>query len=104
MRDADDSTIYGKSAHAGHRVLASVSRFLERRLKLTVNAAKSAVDRPWRRTLLGFTFTGRRPHRRRVSDKARKAFKQEVRQRTSRTRGVALRRVGHELRRYLEGW
>jgi RNA-directed DNA polymerase len=104
VRYADDSNIYVKSARAGHRVLARVSRFFERRLQLTVNAAKSAVDRPWRRTFLGFTFTGRRPHRRRVSDKALKAFKQEVRQRTSRTRGVPLRRIGHELRQYLEGW
>jgi RNA-directed DNA polymerase len=104
VRYADDSNIYVKSARAGQRVLASVSRFLERRLKRTVNAAKSAVDRPGRRTFLGFTFTGRRPHRRRVSDKALKAFKQEVRQRTSRTRGVPLRRIGHELRQYLEGW
>jgi RNA-directed DNA polymerase len=104
VRYADDSNIYVKSARAGQRVLASVSRFLERQLKLTVNVAKSAVDRPWRRTFLGFTFTGRPPHRRRVSDKALKAFKQEVRQRTSRTRGAPLQRVGQELRQYLEGW
>jgi RNA-directed DNA polymerase len=93
-----------KSARAGHRVLASVSRFVARRLKLTVNATTSAVDRPWRRTFLGFTLTGRRPHRRRVRDTALKACKQEIRQRTSRTRGVALQRIGYELRQYLEGW
>jgi RNA-directed DNA polymerase len=104
VRDADESNIYVKSARAGHRVLARVSRCLERRLQRTVNAVKSAVDRPWRRTFLGFTFTGRRPHRRRVSAKALQACKQEVRQRTSRTRGVPLRRLGHELRQYLEGW
>jgi RNA-directed DNA polymerase len=73
VRDADDCNIYVKSARAGQRVLASVTRFLTRRLKPTVNAAKSAVDRPWRRTFLGFTFTGRRPNRRRVSNKALKA-------------------------------
>jgi RNA-directed DNA polymerase len=104
VRDADDSNIYVKSARAGQRVLASVTRFLERRLKLTGNAAKSAVDRPWRRTFLGFTFTGRRPHRRQVSAKAQKALKQEVRQRTGRTRGVPLRRLVHDLRQYLDGW
>lgn len=104
VRYADDSNIYVKSARAGQRVLASVTRFLAQRLKLTVNAAKSAVDRPWRRTFLGFTFTGRRPHRRQVSAKALKAFKQEVRQRTGRTRGVLLRRLVHDLRQYLEGW
>src|SRR5919109_3893550 len=43
VRYADDSNIYVKSARAGQRILASVSRFLERRLKLTVNGAKSAV-------------------------------------------------------------
>jgi RNA-directed DNA polymerase len=104
VRDADDSNIYGKSRRAGQRVLASVTRFLERRLKRPVNAAKRAVDRPWRRTFLGFTFTKRRPHRRQVNEKALKAFKQEVCQRTSRTRGVPLRHLAHELRQYLAGW
>jgi RNA-directed DNA polymerase len=104
VRYADDSNIYVKSPRAGQRVLASVTRFLERRLKLTVNAAKSAVDRPWRRTFLGFTFTRRRPHRRQVSAKALKALKQEVRQRTCRTRGVSLQRVVDGLRQYLDGW
>jgi RNA-directed DNA polymerase len=104
VRYADDSNIYLQSARAGQRVLASVTQFLERRLKLTVNAAKSAVDRPWRRTFLGFTFTARRPYRRQVSHKALKALKQEVRQRTCRTRGVTLPRVVQDLRRYLDGW
>lgn len=104
VRYADDSNIYVKSARAGQRVLTSVTRFLERRLQLTVNAAKSAVDRPWRRTFLGFTFTRRRPHRRQVSEKALKALKQEIRQQTSRTRGVSLRRVVDDLRQYLTGW
>jgi RNA-directed DNA polymerase len=104
VRYADDSNIDVKSARAGQRVLASVTRFLARRLKLTVNAAKSAVDRPWRRTFLGFTFTGHRPNRRRVSEKALKACKQEGRRLTSRTRGVSLGRVVGELRGYLTGW
>jgi len=48
VRYADDCNIYVRSARAGGRVLASVTRYLERRLKLSVNEAKSAVDRPWR--------------------------------------------------------
>jgi RNA-directed DNA polymerase len=104
VRYADDSNIYVKSARAGQRVLTRVTRFLERRLKLTVNAAKSAVDRPWRRTFLGFTLTWRRPHRRQVSEKALKGLKPEIRQQTSRTRGVSLRRVVDDLRQYLTGW
>jgi RNA-directed DNA polymerase len=104
VRYADDSNIFVKSARAGQRVLASVTRFLARRLKLAVNAAKSAVARPWQRTFLGFTFTGRRPNRRRVSEKALEACKHEVRKLTSRTRGVSLGRVVGELQRYLDGW
>lgn len=104
VRYADDCNIYVKSARAGQRVLASVTRFLARRLKLAVNAAKSAVDRPWRRTFLGFMFTGQRPNRRRVSEKALKACKQEVRRLTFRTRGVSLARVVGDLRQYLSGW
>jgi RNA-directed DNA polymerase len=104
VRYADDSNIYVKSLRAGQRVLARVTRFLERRLKLTVNAVKSAVDRPWRRTFLGFTFTRRRPIRRQVSVKALQALKQEVRQRTDRTRGVSAQRVVDDLRQYLDGW
>jgi RNA-directed DNA polymerase len=104
VRYADDCNIYGKSVQAGQRVLASGPRFLERRLQLRVNAAKSTVDRPWRRTLRGFTCTGHRPNRRRVSEKALKACKQEVRRLTARTRGVSVGRVVGDLRRYLEGW
>jgi len=59
VRYADDCNIYVRSARAGKRVLASLTRYLERRLKLAVNEAKSAVDRPWRRTFLGFSFTWR---------------------------------------------
>ena len=79
VRYADDTNIFVKSARAGQRVLASVTRFLERRLKLAVNAANSAVARPSQRTFLGFTCMGRRPNRRRVSAKALEACKHEVR-------------------------
>jgi retron-type reverse transcriptase len=56
VRYADDCNIYVKSKRAGERVLASVTRFLSRKLKLKVNAQR--VRRlPWRRKFLGFTFT-----------------------------------------------
>ena len=56
-RYADDCNIYVKSRRAGERVMASVTRFLTERLRLTVNAAKSAVDRPWNRSFLGYSMT-----------------------------------------------
>ncbi|MDT8451973.1 MAG: reverse transcriptase domain-containing protein [Gammaproteobacteria bacterium] len=42
------------------RVLASMTRFLESRLKLRVNRGKSAVDRPWKRSFLGYTVCNRK--------------------------------------------
>lgn len=56
-RYADDCNIYVNSEKAGRRVLESITRFLEKRLRLKVNRDKSTVDRPWRRKFLGFSFT-----------------------------------------------
>lgn len=104
VRYGDDCNIYVQSAKSGRRVLASITQYLMRKLRLKVNGSKSAVDRPWKRTFLGFTFTGRRPNRRKVSDKAILRFKEEIRRLTWRTRGVTFRRVIDELRSYLLGW
>jgi RNA-directed DNA polymerase len=104
VRYADDGNIYVRSRRAGERVMASVRRFLERRLKLKVNEAKSAVDRPWSRKFLGFTFTRGRVPRRKVSEKSMLVFKAKVRELTGRTRGRAMRQVVAELREYILGW
>ncbi|MCK5081473.1 MAG: group II intron reverse transcriptase/maturase, partial [Candidatus Omnitrophica bacterium] len=56
-RYADDCNIYVGSKKAGESVMASVTRFLEKRLKLKVNRKKSAVDRPNRRKFLGYSMT-----------------------------------------------
>ena len=52
-RYADDCNIYVASRAAGERVMASVSRFLEGKLKLRVNGEKSAVAPVWERKFLG---------------------------------------------------
>ncbi len=57
VRYADDCNIHVRSRRAGERVMASITRFLAERLRLAVNVAKSAVDRPWKRSFLGFTMT-----------------------------------------------
>src|SRR5918999_33924 len=99
----DDMKNYVFSRRAGERVLASVKSFLERRLKLKVNLEKSAVDRPWLRVLLGFTFIGRQ-FRRRVSDKALKALRCTVKQKTRRTLGVSFCSLLSGLSQTLLGW
>lgn len=104
VRYADDGNIYVRSRRAGARVKASVTRCLERRLKLTVNEGKSAVARPWNRTFLGFTFTTGRTIRRKVSKKSLVTLKARVREVTGRTRGRTMRQVVAELRIFLLGW
>ena len=56
VRYADDCTIYVKSQRAGERVLENTQRYLEKRMRLKVNQAKSGVDLATRRGLLGFSF------------------------------------------------
>ena len=56
VRYADDCNIYVKSERSAKRVLESTSKFIEKRMRLKVNEAKSAVDRANKRTFLGFSF------------------------------------------------
>lgn len=102
-RYADDCNIYVKSRRAGERVLHSIKGYLSNTLKLSINAAKSAVDRPWRRRFLGFTLSPK-DKRLKVSDKAINAFKQKVRRLSSRTRGRTIYTIIAELRQYIQGW
>lgn len=102
VRYADDCNIYVKSVRAGRRVLKSVSRFLKDHLKLTVNEAKSAVGRPWKRQFLGFTFSSLQ--NRRISDKAINRFKDKVREMTRRTRGRRIEVIIKDLRQFMLGW
>jgi RNA-directed DNA polymerase len=103
-RNADDANIDGRSRQAGERVMASVTRVLKRKLRLKVNEAKSAVDRPWHRTCRGFTCTRRPPNRRQMREKALKAFNAKVREITGRTRGRTIRQIVKELRQLMLGW
>ena len=102
VRYADDCNIYVKSKRAGLRVLRSISRFLINRLKLSVNEAKSAVDRPWRRQFLGFTFSWKL--NRRISEESIKRFKNRIREITRRVRGRRIEVIVKELRQYMLGW
>jgi len=103
-RYADDSNVYVRSRRAGERVMGSITRFITTKLKLKVNEQKSAVARPWERKFLGFSFTWHREPKRRIAPKAVLRFKEKVRERTRRTRGVSTERMAQELARYLKGW
>ena len=83
--------------------MVSLTRFIEGRLKLQVNAQKSAVARPWQRSFLGFTVTDDPQPRRRIADKAVARFKDRVRELTRRHRGVSLERMIADLNPLLRG-
>jgi hypothetical protein len=86
VRYADDFQIYVRSFRAGERVKASITRFLEQKLKLQVNREKSAVDRPWRRSLLGFSFYVGKRIGIRLAPKTIKRLKSRIREWTRRNR------------------
>jgi len=100
-RYADDFTIVVNSRRAGDRVLASISHFLERRLKLTVNTTKSRVVRTNDSKFLGFTFKGTQIHWH--PDTLRK-FKQRIRELTNRNWGVSMHYQLFKVSQYLRGW
>lgn len=104
VRYADDCNIYVASQRAGKRVMHSVTGFIERRLKLKVNQAKSAVARPQERKFLGFSFTAGTEPKRRIAPKVLLRCKQRVRELTRRTRGISLEQMTKELASYLQGW
>jgi RNA-directed DNA polymerase len=104
VRYADDCNIYVKSKRAGERVIASITKYLLKELKLKVNKSKSAVDRPWNRTFLGYTFTRGKYYRKRVSEQSIKRFKMEIRRITRRTKGRTIRYIIRELKIYITGW
>jgi RNA-directed DNA polymerase len=104
VRYADDCNIYVKSERAGQRVMESISRFVEKKLRLKVNKEKSAVGKPSERKFLGFSFTGGKEPRRRIAPKALKRFKAKVQELTRRARGAKLERIIEELAKYLRGW
>jgi RNA-directed DNA polymerase len=103
-RYADDCNIYVVSKRAGERVMASITRFLAKRLKLTVNAAKSAVDRPSKRTFLGFTMTTHKEPRLRVAPKSVERFKGKLKAALRQGRGRNLADTVKDLAPVLRGW
>jgi RNA-directed DNA polymerase len=103
-RYADDCNIYVQTQRAGERVMASVTRFLTERLRLKVNASKSAVGRPKDRKFLGFRFTWGRSIKRAIAPKSLSRFKERIRELTNRHCGRSVGDVVKHLGRYLHGW
>ncbi|MBW1906907.1 MAG: group II intron reverse transcriptase/maturase [Deltaproteobacteria bacterium] len=107
VRYADDVNIYVRSERAGQRVMESVTRFIEKRLRLKVNASKSAVAPPEDRHFLGFSLR-RDPLDGEVevklSERTLKRIAQRIRELTPRNWGDSLRRCIAQINVYLRGW
>ncbi len=107
VRYADDANIYVKSERAGQRVMASVSDFIERRLRLKVNTAKSAVAQPQERHFLGFSL------RREALDdsvevglskRTKERIDNKIRELTPRNWGGSLKACIAQINAYVIGW
>ncbi len=104
-RYADDCNIYVSSRRAGERVLQSMTKFVESKLKLKVNQTKSAVDRPWKRKFLGFSFTNQRRSRIRIPKETLQTFRRKLKVLFRQGRGRNLFRFTREdLNPVLRGW
>jgi len=104
-RYADDCNIYVRSRKAGERVVESITNFLERKLKLKVNREKSAVERPWKRKLLGYSMTLHKEPRLKPSTESVKRLKGKLKQLFRKGRGRNLKRViDEDINPTLRGW
>lgn len=105
VRYADDAMVHVESKRAGQRVMQSATRFIEQRLKLRVNAEKSALAPATTRPFLGFSFY-RRDGKVKigVSAKAPQRAKRRLRRLTARTWGVSMGRRIHAINRFTVGW
>lgn len=103
-RYADDCNIYVESKAAGERVMASITRFLADKLKLKVNAAKSAVASPWESKFLGYSLTWHMAPKLRIAPASLKRLDDKIRAVLKGARGRSLRTVIAELNPILRGW
>jgi len=107
VRYADDCNIYVRSERSGKRVMASIVRFIESRLRLKVNATKSAVARPEERHFLGFCLR-REPMVGEVevllSKKSKDRIGEKIRQHTPRNFGNSQSKCIQRINVYLRGW
>lgn len=104
-RYADDSNIYVKSISAGNRVLNSITKFLENKLKLKVNTEKSAVSSPTKRKFLGYSFYyGKDGIRFRTHDKSYTRLKEKIRNITNRNISMNFNYRIKKLNEITTGW
>lgn len=107
-RYADDCIILVKSHLAAKRVMKSIVTFLERKMKLKVNATKSKIVTPWGLTYLGYSFyfhKDKKEYRARISDEKFSSLKVKIRQATRRNQGnKTTEQICEKVSQIFRGW
>lgn len=105
VRYADDCVIFTKSKKSAERVMNSITKFIETKLKLKVNREKSKVDRPWRIKYLGFSFyQAKGKIEIRIHPKSIAKFKDKIREITSRSNAMSMETRYIKLKQVIVGW
>lgn len=105
VRYADDFQIYVGSKRSAERIMTSLTRFIENRLKLKVNLMKSAIARPWQRSFLGYGFTHHKESKLRVAKSSVSRFKAKLKEQFRSGRGQNIGKfINKTLNPILRGW
>lgn len=105
VRYADDISIYVKSQRGGDRVLESITKWIEGKLKLKVNHEKSGVRQIDQSSLLGFGFKMKDGEVKiKINPKSIKRFKEKVRKLTGRSQPGDVRAKITGLLPLTRGW
>ena len=105
VRYADDCVIFTKSKKSAERVMESITKFIETKLRLKVNRAKSKVDKPWRIKYLGFSFyQSRGKVEIRIHPKSIAKFKDKIREITSRSNAMSMEVRYEKMKQVIRGW
>lgn len=101
-RYADDLMIFVESERGAERVLESIVAWIEKNLKLKVNASKSGTGRPWERDFLGYLIDEEGNNH--LSGKTVKRYRKRVRECWSARQGLTSQELVTNWVRYLRGW
>ncbi len=104
MQCADDANIYVRSRRAGERVLAAVERFLNQRLKLTLNREKSRLARHWACDDLGYGMSWHKQPKLRVASMSLNRLRDRLKALLHGARGHKMANVIERINRALRGW
>lgn len=105
VRYADDGLIFCKSRRAAERVRESITKFIERELKLKVNREKTECGYIGGLKYLGYGFYMRDGKcRLRLHEKSEAKLRRKLKQITSRSNGMGYEQRKTALWNYLQGW